>query len=118
MPPRPQPRQLPAHSIGKLLSHLTAVHQMLCQRIATGDDSVEQFPAVDVLDEAGWQRAVADFFSAELKLRQAIGVFDDAQLDVPLKPGGSSAYNNFHGNVQHTAYHLGQMALLKKLQQG
>ena len=29
-------------------------------------------------------------------------------------PGGSSAYNNFHGHVQHLLYHAAQMSLLRK----
>jgi hypothetical protein len=33
-------------------------------------------------------------------------------------PEGTSAYNNFHGDVQHNAYHAGQINLLKKAARG
>jgi hypothetical protein len=35
-------------------------------------------------------------------------------LDDRLTAEGSSAYNSFHGCVQHNAYHAGQITMLKK----
>jgi hypothetical protein len=50
----------------------------------------------------------------QAELRQAISVFPEERLDALLTAEGSSAYNNFHGHVQHNAYHAGQISLLKK----
>ena len=39
---------------------------------------------------------------------------DDAQLDEPILADMSSRYVSLHGAVQHTLYHAGQIALVKK----
>ena len=47
-------------------------------------------------------------------LRSAILGLDDARLDEPINEGRSSRYVSLHGAVQHTLYHAGQIAFVKR----
>jgi len=50
------------------------------------------------------------------ELRAAISSLDDSRLEQPIIAGMSSVYITLHGVIQHSLYHAGQMAILKKLQ--
>jgi uncharacterized damage-inducible protein DinB len=106
-----------AHSIWELVLHLVAVQDVLLRRVrgeAAGLKTEDFWLAVPPVSESAWAEAVERLKRQEAELRQAIAAFPEGRLDQPLTAGGSSAYNNFHGYVQHNAYHAGQIALLKK----
>jgi uncharacterized damage-inducible protein DinB len=106
-----------ARSIWELVLHLVATQDVLLRRIggeAAGQKTEEFWPAVPPVSESAWAETVERLRRQEAALRQAIGAFPEDRLDAPLTAGGSSAYNNFQGHVQHNAYHAGQIALLKK----
>ena len=42
--------------------------------------------------------------------------FADSALEQSFVEGGSSAYNTFHGYIQHAYYHAGQISILKDLE--
>jgi uncharacterized damage-inducible protein DinB len=106
-----------AHSIWELVLHLVATQAVLLRRIhgetaglKTDDFWLEVPPA----SESAWAETVERLQKQEAELRQAIEAFPEERLDARLTAEGSSAYNNFHGHVQHNAYHAGQISLLKK----
>jgi uncharacterized damage-inducible protein DinB len=106
-----------AHSIWELVLHLVATQDVLLRRMrgeTAGLKSEEFWPAAPPASEAAWAEAVERLRRQEAELRQAMSAFPEGQLDDRLTAEGSSAYNNFHGHVQHNAYHAGQMSLLKK----
>jgi uncharacterized damage-inducible protein DinB len=106
-----------AHSIWELVLHLVATQAILLRRIrgeAASLTSEEFWPAVPPPSESAWAEAVELLKRQEAELRQAIAAFPEERLDDRLMAEGSSAYNNFHGHVQHNAYHAGQISLLKK----
>jgi hypothetical protein len=47
-------------------------------------------------------------------LREAVLELDDEQLDEPILPNMSTRYVSLHGAIQHTLYHAGQIALVRK----
>jgi uncharacterized damage-inducible protein DinB len=106
-----------AHSIWELVLHLIATQAVLLRRIR-GESAglkVEDFwPAVPPASESAWAETVERLNRQEAELRQAISAFPEERLEGRLTAEGSSAYNNFHGHVQHNAYHAGQIGLLKK----
>jgi uncharacterized damage-inducible protein DinB len=105
-----------AHSIWELVLHLAATQAVLLRRVRgepAGLDPGEFWPAVPPASGPAWAEAVARLARQEEELRRAIGAFPDERLDARLTAEGSSAYNNFHGHVQHSAYHAGQISLLK-----
>jgi hypothetical protein len=106
-----------AHSIWELLLHLTGTQRVMLRRLAgnaTPLEPHEDWPPVPAATGDAWRETVATFLENEKRLREAVSGFADERLDEPLVPAGTSAYNNFHGYVQHTLYHAAQMGLLKK----
>ena len=62
----------------------------------------------------GWFDTQDSLFRNAEKLAEAIEKFDDAKLR-DIAPGRSyDFYYLFHGIVQHSLYHAGQIAILKK----
>ena len=53
----------------------------------------------------------------EEELIGAASRMTDEQLAANI-PGGATAYENLHGQVQHNAFHAGQIRLLRKLAGG
>ncbi len=105
-----------AHSIWELLLHLSGTQTVLLRRVggdATELTPAEDWPAVPEPTEDAWRETLAAFTRREAQLRQAVVAFPEERLSRPLVEGGTSAYNNFHGHVQHLLYHAAQMSLLK-----
>src|SRR5687768_17604881 len=93
-----------AHSIWEIVMHLISTQQVLLRRL-DGDAGAmdlpasEDWPDLPGLDEAAWQGTLARLAEADRTLRARIAAFPEERLDEPLIPGGTSAYNNFHGYV-------------------
>lgn len=106
-----------AHSIWELVLHITAWTNAVLQRLQ-GDPArltdAEDFPAVTVSNEQAWEQARETIKQAHNELRSAILLIEDSRLDRPIIEGMSSVYVNLHGVIQHSLYHAGQIALLKK----
>jgi len=107
-----------AHSIWEILLHLTATQELVLARLQGVPKTLspeEDWPVVSEPTEEAWREAVEEQKRSEERLRERIASFPDERLGEPLVPRGSSAYDNFHGIVQHNLYHAGQMVLLKKM---
>jgi hypothetical protein len=73
----------------------------------------KDWPAVADVRPAAWKSATALLFQTGERLASAIQEFDDARL-TDIVPGREyDFYYLFHGIVQHSLYHGGQIALLK-----
>lgn len=110
-----------AHSIWEIVLHLVATQRVLLRRLDGDAEAIdlphaEEWPPVADPSEAGWRETHERLVAGETALRERIAGFPPDRLDEPLIPGGSSAYNNFHGYVQHNLYHAAQIGLLKKMQ--
>jgi uncharacterized damage-inducible protein DinB len=106
-----------AHSIWELVLHLVATQAVLLRRIGgetAGLNSEEFWPAVPPVSASAWAETVERLKRQEAELRQKIATFPEERLEARLTAEGSSAYNNFHGHIQHNAYHAGQISLLNK----
>jgi uncharacterized damage-inducible protein DinB len=106
------------HSIWEIVLHLKATQDVLVNRIqgVAKELTVEEdWPPVSANSEADWKFDVSRLVKGDEELREKVANFPDDLLDVPLVNGGSSAYNNFHGYVQHTLYHLAQIGLLSTM---
>ena len=111
-------RPLPeAHSIWEITLHI-GVWEDVVRRRALGEafqpTDAQDWPAVRATDAAAWRDTLARLKAGHRALRDVIASFDPERLDQPLVPGGSTAYVQFHGAVQHDIYHAGQIAVLKK----
>ena len=107
-----------AHTIWEIVMHLIAGQSLMlrmitgeiAQRVAAGD----WWYPVPRVTKANWTSTLARLKKQEKELEKAVAKFPDDRLETPLVEGGSSAYNNLHGHVQHTLCHAGQIVMLKK----
>jgi uncharacterized damage-inducible protein DinB len=106
-----------AHSIWELVLHIAA-WERACQRRLGGDraqlSGVEDWPEVTDLDEQAWGHAKEALRQAHEELCKAVSQMDESRLDQPILEGMSSVYVTLHGVIQHSLYHAGQIAILKK----
>lgn len=105
------------HSIWELVLHIAA-WESACRRRLGGEraqlpDS-EDWPEVNDTNEQGWVQAKEGLRQAHEELCEAVSKLDETRLDQPIIEGMSSVYVTLHGVVQHSLYHAGQIALLKK----
>ena len=105
------------HSIWELALHLAAWTRAVLRRLQ-GDPAqltdAENFPAVTDSSELAWEEVRESIKQAHVELRSAILLLDDSRLDQPIIEGMSSIYVTLHGVIQHSLYHAGQIAILKK----
>lgn len=114
-----------AHSIWELTLHIAAWEDA-CRRRLEGDPAQladdENFPPVPDTSRAAWENTKTKLIDAHRRLLNAISAIDDSRLDQPIIDSAettfSSAYVTLHGGVQHTLYHAGQIAILKKAIEG
>ena len=111
-----------AHSIWELTLHIAAWEDV-CRRRLEGDPAQlsdeENFPPITDSSAAAWENAKAKLIDVHRRLLDVITATDDSRLDQPIinstETTFSSAYVTLHGGVQHSLYHAGQIAILKKV---
>jgi uncharacterized damage-inducible protein DinB len=105
------------HSIWEIALHISAWESAVLKRLEgqyVEEPDEGDWPAVEDTSESAWQRSLAALESKHMKLREAVARLEDERLNEPLAEGKPSAYFTIHGVIQHTLYHAGQIALLKK----
>lgn len=106
-----------AHNIWELALHIAAWQRAGVRRLG-GDraqlSDAENFPAVTDTTEQAWEQTRKALRQSYEELSEAISRLDESRLDQPIVAGMSSVYVTLQGIVQHTLYHAGQMAILKK----
>lgn len=107
-----------AHSIWELALHIAvwveaseaSVHGTPMPKIV---GTVEDWPPVKDASPAAWTKAKDRLFRSGVQLSQTISKFSDERLH-DIVPGRKyDFYHLFHGIVQHSLYHGGQIAILK-----
>lgn len=105
------------HSIWEIALHIAAWERACCRRLG-GEraelPAVEDWPEVTNTNEQSWQRAKTVLRQAHDELCDAVSQLDESRLDEPIIEGMGSVYVTVHGVIQHSLYHAGQIALLKK----
>lgn len=110
-----------AHSIWELTLHIAAWEDA-CRRRLEGDPAQladeENFPPITDTSQGAWENAKTKLIDVHRRLLDAIAATDDSRLDQPIIDSAettfSTAYVTLHGGVQHSLYHAGQIAILKK----
>ena len=108
------------HSIWELVNHVAAWLSIV--RCRAGGEAVYDIP--DEMDwppageasESAWEEALADLGSEYGQLRALVEQLSDADLEnrVEGKLREYTVYQDLHGVIQHSLYHVGQIALLAK----
>ena len=106
-----------AHSVRGIVLHITAWERAVRRRLdgARAELAAEEnWPSGDRTDEQAWEREKASLSGVHEELKRAVAQLADAQFDEPILPGMSSVYVTLHGIIQHSLYHAGQIAILRK----
>jgi len=111
---RPVPE---AHEIAAIVLHTITWHDAVRRWLggkAPEVGTAEDWPAVDLPDEASWSAAVDRLFETGDALVERIRAFPAERLG-ERRPGVDGTwYELLAGELQHVSYHAGQAALLKK----
>jgi uncharacterized damage-inducible protein DinB len=110
-----------AHSIWELVSHIevwTQAAAQAAQGVPMPDSSIigtdKDWPPVTDATAEAWAGTLDRMFQASQQLSQAMEGFADERLQETVPGRQYNFYYLFHGIVQHSLYHAGQIALLKK----
>ena len=104
------------NSFWQLVAHVTYWRTLVVNRL-TGTNNpppFQDFLLPNNCNEESWRQALHDFESAYHLLRNAIHHFNEENLYKPSPKKEQTFYELMLGCLQHDAYHLGQMMLLKK----
>lgn len=106
-----------AHSIWEIVFHIAAWEGAVTSRLRGGRgelSAAEDWPAVTETNELAWDETREKLRQIHEQLGEAVAELDESRLDQPIVAGMSSVYVTLHGVIQHSLYHAGQIALLKK----
>ncbi|MEI7473119.1 MAG: DinB family protein [Chitinophagaceae bacterium] len=104
------------NSIWMLTAHIIYWRTMVINRL-TGTTNPPPFPDFllpEELTEANWKQTLHDFESVYHLLRTAIHNLKEENLDKISPRPDQTFYELIVGCLQHDAYHLGQIMLIKK----
>jgi hypothetical protein len=107
-----------AHSIWELVLHIDLYVRIASEAIS-GTPMPKLFGTEQDWPPAGksqedWDNTVATLFRTAEELAKAIESFSDDRLAESVPGRDYNFYYLFHGVVQHSLYHAGQIAMLKK----
>ena len=108
------------NSIWQLVHHITFWRKHVVKRIEKGMElpfEGPEFYQPPNPSEESWNETVQDFKAAYHLLREAILSMDGKKLDQPLEGEGIqyTYYKQIMGVMQHDAWHLGQIILIRKM---
>jgi uncharacterized damage-inducible protein DinB len=108
-----------AHSIWELVLHITvwtraALGATQGQPMPKIVGTPEDWPVVSDANPQAWSNALKQLFEVKDQLAAAIEKFGDARLTETVPGRTYDFYYLFHGITQHSLYHAGQIAVLKK----
>ncbi|MEO5579235.1 MAG: DinB family protein [Gemmatimonadaceae bacterium] len=111
-------RSMPvAHNIWEIVLHLTSWANIALRRIAGGQVQPfqdEDWPPTGEMTVNRWWAARQELAASYERLRDITVAMSDARLDELAPQSERTIAMMLHGVSQHSAYHGGQIALLKK----
>ena len=108
-----------SHNIWEIVLHIGAwesiVQRRLSGEVVTAVTPEQDWPVVGESSDSAWKSTRDEIRLGHERLQQAITRLADRQLNEPVPGMGYNVYVMLHGAVQHTLYHAGQIAILKKV---
>lgn len=108
------------HTIAELVAHVIYWRSPIIKKLK-GDkdytasvDSPENWVSLDKLKSKGWKKILDDFAASQKELLKLLKDAKPGFYKEEYSPGNSWDYV-VDGIVQHDVYHLGQLALVKKM---
>ncbi|HMO61740.1 MAG TPA: DinB family protein [Ferruginibacter sp.] len=105
-----------ANTIWQLVAHVTYWRTVVNIRLNGTTDlpPFQDFRLPEVQDDITWKQAIHDLETSYHVLRNTLLHFKEENLDKPSPRPEQTYYHLIMGCLQHDAYHLGQIVLLKK----
>jgi uncharacterized damage-inducible protein DinB len=106
-----------AHSIWEIVHHVTAWQEGVRRRLeghVVELSPEEDWPPVGDTSLAAWGHSLEALNHGHERLRSALARLSDSQLEDGVPGKDYSVYFMLHGIIQHTLYHAGQIAILKR----
>jgi uncharacterized damage-inducible protein DinB len=108
-----------AHSIWEIVLHVAAWQGFAADALGGASMPTDladeaNWPPVADAGEGAWRAAVAEVGEVNRRLRRELRKLSDEDLERVVGGREYSVYFLLHGVAQHTLYHAGQIALLKK----
>lgn len=111
-------RPIPAaHNIWELVVHITSWSNIALRRIKGGQVEPydgEDWPEVHDFSEANWNAARVALSESYERLSEVVLGMTDEELAANAPKSSRSVAGMISGVAQHTAYHGGQIAILRK----
>ncbi len=114
-----------AHTIFEIIFHITGWTEEVLGRFEGKEPSEPlrgDWRSFEKIETADWEKIKSDLYSSTEKLISVLKNFPEEQLDtypseerIPGLGTGFTYEGLICGLVQHTAYHMGQVSLLKKI---
>lgn len=106
-----------ANSIWQIVNHLISWREVVLKRlqgenIPSPDNNF--FVPIEDISEQSWNDTLSRFESSNADWIKALENADAMFLETTWQPAGQTNYELILGILQHDAYHLGQIVLLKK----
>lgn len=108
------------HTIAELVAHVIYWRTPIIKRLKGGKDyaasvdSPENWVPLDQLKAKGWKKILNDFGESQRELLNLLKQAKPGFFKEEYSPGNSWDYV-VDGIIQHDIYHLGQLALVKKM---
>ena len=107
-----------AHTIWELVAHMTFWETEVYRRLNSLPPRSQKdlnFPAMPEKTSENWNATLAEFRRSNAEFRDALSRLDASELDQAMPGRDKSTYVELHGVIQHSLYHAGQIALLRKI---
>jgi uncharacterized damage-inducible protein DinB len=109
------------HSIWELVLHIAVWDDAGLRRLAGNKwqpSGLANFPLVSAPTEVAWRKAIAATKRTHDALVNTVAKLSDSRLGDRVPGKRYDFYHMLHGIAQHELYHAGQVAILKKVQEG
>jgi uncharacterized damage-inducible protein DinB len=107
-----------AHTIWELVGHIAGWHGEIGNRLKGQTAKLlppeENFPKAKDTSDAAWKKTLEKLDKSYHELSATMSQFPESRLGDKVPGRHFNFYVLMHGIVQHTLYHAGQIAILKK----
>ena len=107
-----------AHSIAEIARHIGTWEDIVRRRL--GGEVIDEvpddqdWPDASAASSEAWDAIRRELGDRHARLQGAVAALPEARLDEPVGARTYDVRYMLHGILQHTLYHAGQIALLKK----
>lgn len=105
------------HSVWQIVLHCLHWQRAACRKVQgdlTPPADDQNWVAVNDVSEQAWQVTIDEVQKSCEEFCDVVSALDDVALNKPIGDESDTVYVLLHGIVEHTAYHIGQICLIKQ----